>query len=248
MNAIYEPKGKAREYAELACNLYIGCTHGCKYCFAPRTMRKTRKAYTIVTPRKNILPMLEKDAQHMRDTKDVREVLFSFISDPFNELERVYKLTSNALQIMRQYEINHTVLTKGTYNMVSKYFDLMKSAKTRLGVSLCYNDDIYRRVWEPNASSVEDRFRMLQEAHEMGIPTWVSLEPVIYARPALNVIEKAHKYVDFWRVGKINYDQELESKVHWPKFREEVISLLDRYKAKYYIKKSLMEFDDNDKK
>ena len=35
MNAIYEPKGAAREYAELACNLYTGCNHGCLYCYAP---------------------------------------------------------------------------------------------------------------------------------------------------------------------------------------------------------------------
>ena len=34
MNVIYEPKGRAREYSELACNLYRGCTHGCRYCYA----------------------------------------------------------------------------------------------------------------------------------------------------------------------------------------------------------------------
>jgi DNA repair photolyase len=32
---IYEPKGKAGEYAPLALNLYAGCSHGCTYCFAP---------------------------------------------------------------------------------------------------------------------------------------------------------------------------------------------------------------------
>lgn len=31
MDIIYEPKGKAREYADLACDIYNGCTHGCKY-------------------------------------------------------------------------------------------------------------------------------------------------------------------------------------------------------------------------
>ena len=40
MNVIYEQKGRAREYAPLACNLYMGCTHGCKYCYAPGCMHK----------------------------------------------------------------------------------------------------------------------------------------------------------------------------------------------------------------
>ncbi len=32
MNVVYEPKGRAREYSELACNLYRGCTHDASVC------------------------------------------------------------------------------------------------------------------------------------------------------------------------------------------------------------------------
>lgn len=39
MNVVYEPRGRAREYSELAYNLYRGCTHGCRYCYAPACMR-----------------------------------------------------------------------------------------------------------------------------------------------------------------------------------------------------------------
>jgi hypothetical protein len=34
----YEPKGMALQYAALACNLYRGCQHGCRYCFAPNCL------------------------------------------------------------------------------------------------------------------------------------------------------------------------------------------------------------------
>ena len=30
LKVIYEPKGKAGEYAKYAVNLYNGCTHGCR--------------------------------------------------------------------------------------------------------------------------------------------------------------------------------------------------------------------------
>ena len=45
MGYIYEPKGRAREYGELALNLYSGCRHGCKYCYVPAVLR--RKTFTI---------------------------------------------------------------------------------------------------------------------------------------------------------------------------------------------------------
>ena len=38
MSIIYEPSGMAKEYSPYACNLYIGCSHRCKYCYAPHTL------------------------------------------------------------------------------------------------------------------------------------------------------------------------------------------------------------------
>ena len=33
---IYRPSGAAQEYAPFAANLYLGCSHGCAYCYAAR--------------------------------------------------------------------------------------------------------------------------------------------------------------------------------------------------------------------
>ena len=59
---IYEPKGAAREYSELACNLYTGCDHRCGYCYAPGALRMTREAFGSPTPKKTIIERLTKDA------------------------------------------------------------------------------------------------------------------------------------------------------------------------------------------
>lgn len=32
MSAIYQPKGKAGEYAKYAVNFYVGCSNDCDYC------------------------------------------------------------------------------------------------------------------------------------------------------------------------------------------------------------------------
>ena len=48
MSIIYQPKGKAREYSPLAANLYLGCNHGCKYCYAPSIRFQTRQDFKII--------------------------------------------------------------------------------------------------------------------------------------------------------------------------------------------------------
>lgn len=61
MKPIYEPKGKAKEYGDLAINIYTGCPHNCFYCFAPNVLHKDRKTFhSEVKPRENIVEAVKK--------------------------------------------------------------------------------------------------------------------------------------------------------------------------------------------
>ena len=73
----------------------------------------------------------------------------------------------------------------------------------------------------------------------MGIYTWVSMEPVIVPSEALRVIELAHEFVDFWKVGKLNHNRDVEKTVDWPKFRADVTVTLKKYNCQSYIKEDL---------
>ena len=241
MNVVYEPRGRAREYSELACNLYRGCTHGCRYCYAPACMRTTgEKWHAKAEPRKDILRLLEKDAQRLQG--DSRSILFCFLSDPYQPLERTERLTRQALEIMAKHRLNNQVLTKGCADLILEDMGLMKTARTQLGITLCFADDDARRDWEPNASTVDDRLNVLKTAHKAGIFTWVSLEPVINPNHALAVIRMAHPYVNFWKVGKLNHMKEYERTVDWGKFLFDAETLLTKLGAKYYIKNDLQSF------
>lgn len=241
MNVIYEPKGRAREYSELACNLYKGCTHGCRYCYAPACMRTTGAVWHAEShPRTNVLEYFEKDASKLRG--DPRRILFCFLCDPYQPLERKERLTQQALSIVGKYQLRSQILTKGCADLIRNDLGLMKRVGTQLGITLCFTDDSVRKEWEPDASSVEDRFSVLKAANKEGVFTWVSLEPVIDPQQALQVIREAHPYVNYWKIGKLNHMKAVEAGVDWWKFLIDVEALLQSVDAKYYIKQDLRNF------
>lgn len=244
MRIVYEPRGRAKEYAELACNLYIGCTHGCKYCFAPGCMHCTqadwaRKVYV----RKKALELFSRDAAEMGAAGETRAVLFSFLSDPYQPLEEEEGVTHRALEIVRDNGLKSKILTKGAASRVSADLGLMYKAGTELGVTISFVNDTTRKRWEPEAASVEERLCLLEKAHKMGVKTWVSLEPVIDPKQALAVIRTAMPYVDFWKVGKLNHMKTVEDKIDWVKFRRDVVALFQQHgkceSTDYYLKQDL---------
>jgi DNA repair photolyase len=204
-------------------------------------MRTTgEKWHAAAEPRRNVISQFEKDAWKLRG--DNRQILFCFLCDPYQPIERTERLTRQALEIVAKTGLNNQVLTKGCADLILEDMELMKLARTQLGITLCFSDDVTRKDWEPNASTVNDRLEILKAAHKAGVFTWVSLEPVIDPDQALDVIRKAHKYVKFWKVGKLNHMKGVEQTVDWVKFLCDVEKLLTKFGAQYYIKNDLRSF------
>jgi DNA repair photolyase len=242
MDIIYEPQGAAREYSNLALNIYKGCEHACKYCFGPSALNTKRELYNSdANPKKSILDRIRKDTQYLAKNNINDEILLSFIGDPYQPAETKYHLTRKTLEILIEYNRPFTVLTKGGTRAVND-FDLFASyPKSRFGTSLSFTNQQDADEWEPGAASIHDRIEAIMNAHTQGIPTWVSLEPVIYPKQAIKIIKTLYPYVNHWKVGKINHMKQVEKKVDWIQFREEVRELLDLLDADYYLKKCLTE-------
>lgn len=238
MPIIYEPTGKAKEYADLACNLYNGCTHGCVYCYAKRYRQD--EYYAEAAPKKDVISKLRNDVAKL-DPTTTPEILLSFQGDVYQHAEMKLGLTRQALEILVANDLSFTVLTKGGFRALRDFDLLQQSGKARFGTSLVWNDDKKRAYYEPNAATVIERVGTIIQSKSCGIPTWVSLEPVINPSEALEVIKVLHDHVDLWKVGKINHNKELEQAHDWVRFREDVTELLEKFGAKYYIKKSLTE-------
>ena len=235
MGVIYEPKGAAAEYSHLAINLYHGCRFACKYCYAPAIAFKNLAEWSAdPKPKKDILKRIEADAKKMAG--DPRSILLCFTSDPYQSPEAA-ALTRQALLILEKYKMTATVLTKAGL-AARNDFDILKRNGWQFGTTMsCYDPKIQER-WEPFAPSSHSRGLALNLAHDEGIQTWVSMEPVYDAESALDIIQVMHKDVDFWKIGKMNH-RKLD--IDWPKFRKDAVKLLDSLGAKYYIKKELRE-------
>lgn len=235
MSVIYEPKGPALEYSHLAINTHHGCGFACKYCYAPAIARQKLEEWSKNPyPKKDILEKIEKEAKKIEG--DQRKILLCYTSDPYQDAEAA-KLTRGALLILEKYKLTATVLTKGGM-AATQDFDILNRNMWGFGTSLSLSCKQTKAKWEPHAASIESRANAIKQASEMGIETWVSMEPVIDPQQALNVIDHLIEYVDFWKIGKMNH-RKLD--VDWVKFRKDVTKELDDYGANYYIKKELRE-------
>ena len=238
---IYQPKGRAREYAPLAVNLWTGCSHGCDYCYVPGVLRVDRpRFHQTVTPRKGVLDALEREAPGYRGTKD--RVLLCFTCDPYPPEEQTNLVTRRALEIFRRYKVPVAVLTKAG-NLAQRDMDLLEGMDAHFGVSLSWADDAKRTIWEPHAGSVEQRITNLVVAKSMGIHTWMSVEPVIDPDQAFMAIENTLAVVDTYKVGKWNHDTRARA-IDWAAFGFDVRGLLEGAGKDYMIKKDLAECMD----
>ena len=244
MKVIYEPAGKAREYSELAVNLYTGCSHNCVVCYALQMNRRYGRDPKPI-PRKNILELIKKDAIEMEKTHDDRQILLCFMTDPYQEIEDELKITSQTIDVLMQHNLRFTILTKGGLRSIPDMDKYEKYSKASYGVTLNTLNDNTRKKYEPDAACIDDRIQALRNAHEKGIKTWVSVEPVYDANEALYMINEVNSLVDIFKVGKLNHFPEIEKNVDWKRFGTLAVELLERLNKKYYIKEDLRKFIPN---
>jgi DNA repair photolyase len=253
---IYTPKGRAREYAPLACNVYRGCDHRCEYCYAPSATRRAREDFQAVATRgPGFLRKVQLDAAKYQANGVTDQVMLSFTCDPYCTLDVTERVTRYTIKILHAHGLAIQVLTKGGSRAL-RDLDLFADSDA-FASTLTFLDEGRSLKFEPGAATPADRLATIQVFHAAGIPTWVSLEPVLDSAEALLLINAASPYTDLFKVGKLNYHP-LAKSIDWRRFAQNAISLLkslgyspitadqakncNRRNKGYYIKKDLLAF------
>jgi len=237
MRVIYEPRGRAREYSALALNLYNGCNHGCLYCYSPDCLRMDRQRFYREQRARDILKKIEADCKELSGSKE--RVLLCFTCDPYQKLNDKVGLTRKTLELFNFYDIPFQILTKAGHKAEAD-FDLYRQIDA-FATTLTFLNEEKSRYYEPQAALPEDRIKTVKKAHERGIKTWVSFEPVLDDREVFKLLDLTSEFVDLYKVGKIsrfNPDKE----INWHEFAKEIIKRLREYKKDYYIKKDLAKY------
>ncbi len=221
-NPIYEPKGKAREYGDLALNIYTGCPHRCFYCYVPLVLKKDKEAFhSIVEPRDGIVEATRRQIERQKITGQT--VHLCFTCDPYPTGYDSMP-TREIIKILKEYGNHVQILTKGNG---SRDFDLLDSDDW-FGVTITGGE---------SREKLHDLSVQLIQAKALyGINTWISFEPVIDADSVLESLENGASAVDKVKIGKLNYHK---SDINWRDFGIEAEKICKEKGINYYIKESL---------
>lgn len=241
---IYQPKGRAREYAPWALNLFRGCNHACRYCYAPTILKMDRKAFHhSATPRWNgnaqFWEQLEEEASLLSadiqlGLREPMQILLCFTCDPYPIGENGF--TRSVIELLHRKNLPVTILSKGGERSM-KDFDLL-SPRDAYATTLTFLDAEQSERWEPGAAPPEERIDALRQAHQRGLPTWVSLEPVIDPQQTLALIAFTHPFVDFYKIGKLNY-QATPEPVDWAQFAQDAANACRELQKPFLLKEDL---------
>lgn len=149
---------------------YQACEHSCKYCDG-----RAEKYYVQgnfekdIVIRKNIPQVLNIELKKIREKGLIS--IGSGVSDPYQPVEKDEKITRKALEIIYENGFPCSIMTKSS--LVTRDLDIIEKINRDNGfylmISITSLDDNIRKVFEPNASSFQERVETLKLFKERGI-------------------------------------------------------------------------------
>ena len=184
-----------------AMNPYTGCQHGCYYCYARFMKRVTKHKEPwgeFVDVKINAPDLLEAEIKKKKRGK----VWISGVCDPYQPLENKYKLTRRCLEILAKHNWSVTIQTRSP--LVLRDTDIIKQAHDfEVGFSITTANDKIRQLFEPNAPTINERIKALEELNQAGIRTFAMIAPMLPGAEGLAELLKGK--VDYVIIDRMNY-------------------------------------------
>ena len=169
-------------------NPYRGCEHGCIYCFArPSHTYLGHSAgldFETMLYAKCEAPNLLRNELSKRNYQ-CEPVAIGVNTDAYQPLEKKLQITRSILKVLLETKHPAYLITKSS--LIERDIDLLTEMAKQNLVSACITittlDRKLARNLEPRATTPSRRLKTLEKLSNAGIPTRVSVSPVI---PALN--------------------------------------------------------------
>lgn len=171
-----------------AINPYRGCEHGCIYCFA-----RPSHSYLNLSPgldfetkiraKGNLAEVLR--AELAKPNYKVSPINIGSNTDPYQPIEKRWRLTRAALELLAECHHPCTLVTKNA--LVERDLDLLapmaREGLVQVLVSVNSLDNRLAAKLEPRASAPHRRIKAIRALADAGVPVGVLVAPII---PALN--------------------------------------------------------------
>ncbi len=219
------------------CNPYVGCTFGCTYCYAmflPQNRRPLEQWGRWLAAKTNAVDVALRTAP-----KIARQPLYlSSVTDPYLPIERRLGLTRGILEALLPHQPRLLVQTRGP--LVARDGDLFRQwQRVRVNLSIPTDDDQIRKVFEPHAPALEDRWQAFQELRGQGIAVGLCVTPMLplsdpeaFRRRLLEAAPEVLVLQDFHdsqgRVGADTGPKARERLRGYPQVAEQYAALLQR--------------------
>lgn len=165
-------------------NPYQGCEHGCVYCYA-----RPSHAYLDLSPgldfetklfaKPNASELLRKEMSSPR--YQVSTIHIGSNTDPYQPIEREWKITRELLEVMLEARHPVSIITKN--QLILRDLDILselaRQSLVQVFVSVTSLDRHLTQKLEPRASAPHRRLQTIEKLHAAGIPVAVMAAPLI---------------------------------------------------------------------
>lgn len=157
---------------DYAANPYVGCTHGCIYCYA-RFMKRFTDHHE---PWGAFLDVKQWEPVRSPGRYDGKGIFLGSVTDPYLPEERRFRRTRALLEELKGSGIRLSIQTKS--DLVLRDLDLIQSyPDARVGFSINTLDEDFRQDMD-NAATIERRLKAMETLHDAGIRTTCFISPI----------------------------------------------------------------------
>lgn len=173
------PEGRGHYYI----NPYVGCMIGCPFCYVIERADLSRRLEGLPhMPWGSYVDVKLNAAEVLRGEVGEHPPgivrLSPIVTDPYQAIERKYRITRRCLEILRESGYRVMILTRAA--RITDDLELIRSfGGAAVGFSIPTDIDEYRRIFEPGADPVEERIQALEAFHAAGVPTVAVIQPVL---------------------------------------------------------------------
>lgn len=162
-------------------NIYRGCQHGCRYCYAmySHAYLDSPDFFNEIHVKTNVAEILEKELRSRLWRRDVINI--GGVTDSYQPAETRYRLMPQVLKLLIKYRTPAIISTKS--KLVLRDYDLIDELSrvtyVNIAATVTAMDEATREKLEPGSSMSAERFEVLSAFRKTNASTGLHVMPII---------------------------------------------------------------------